>query len=250
MKTIFVAALVAAVPLAAQASDLPSKKAPAKAVAVEQANTNWNGAYFGAHAGYGWARNGITDFTAYDNTGDTGEYSDTAPAFSLDGFAGGAQIGIDQRFGDVIAGVVLDGSIGDIKGEFTGSSDYSAALQIDALASLRGRLGIAVDNALLYATGGLAWANVKADHNDYYGDTTYSSSATESKFGWVAGAGLEFYVTKNVTLGAEYLHYNFGTIDLTFNPNKGGATPDGWDQIVTSSHLTADVGRVTVNYRF
>jgi opacity protein-like surface antigen len=55
------------------------------------------------------------------------------------------------------------------------------------------RAGLGWDRVLLYGTGGVA--------SDFDG------------LGWVAGAGAEFLLTQNVTLGAEYLHYDVGDDD-------------------------------------
>ncbi len=67
---------------------------------------------------------------------------------------------------------------------------------------IRGRLGFAVGDLLLYGTVGLAVANLD----------TYDEARTIS--GWVAGIGAEYMVAETVSLKAEYLYTNFGTVDV------------------------------------
>lgn len=64
-------------------------------------------------------------------------------------------------------------------------------------ASARGRVGVAMDRVLLYATGGWQWANYDAFQN-----TTDSRTGTVQ--GWTAGAGIEIALMHHLIIGAEY----------------------------------------------
>lgn len=69
------------------------------------------------------------------------------------------------------------------------------------LASIRARLGYSFGHALLYGTGGVAFQGYEDDVADLLSD--------DPSVGWVIGAGLDYKVSNNVSLGAESLYYNF-----------------------------------------
>jgi outer membrane immunogenic protein len=119
--------------------------------------------------------------------------------------------------------------------------------EVDWLASVRGRAGLAFDRFMLYGTGGVAFAEFSTDIED--GDELFDDDSGdddgETEVGWVAGGGVEFLVTDNVSLGAEYLHYSFDDIDSpTFTATAGG-TP-----FATSGDADIDVIRGRVNVKF
>jgi outer membrane immunogenic protein len=86
--------------------------------------------------------------------------------------------------------------------------------KIDDFGTVRGRLGYAFDNLLLYGTGGFAWANETVTDTETCNGTkcpktsnvfainSASSSATPD--GWAAGGGLEWRFLPNWTLRVEY----------------------------------------------
>jgi outer membrane immunogenic protein len=91
--------------------------------------------------------------------------------------------------------------------------------KVNWLASVRGRLGYASSQWLLYGTGGVAFADVGYTGNINCtgipgtlcpgGAQALRSSGSETRVGFVVGAGAEFKPTKNWVLGAEYLFYRF-----------------------------------------
>jgi outer membrane immunogenic protein len=98
--------------------------------------------------------------------------------------------------------------------------------------SVRGRGGFAFGQTLVYATGGVAWAGVKAEA--VYGPGTVLGVATPGAFasdrqtltGGTIGGGVEFAFTNNVTLGVEYRYSDFGheTFNLGAVPFPRGAS--------------------------
>jgi outer membrane immunogenic protein len=98
----------------------------------------------------------------------------------------------------------------------------SSSAKIDWLASLRARLGAVFDPQWMgYVTGGVAFADI-----NFSGDAQCNPavcapgsrspvSNSDTKFGWVIGAGLEYRLTANWLLGAEYLFYRFDGETLT-----------------------------------
>ena len=81
--------------------------------------------------------------------------------------------------------------------------------QSNWLGTLRVRTGWAWDRVLLYGTVGLAGANVQTG-------LTGLPPQTNVEFGWTAGAGIEWGVTPNLSVKAEYLHYDFQNARFVF----------------------------------
>jgi outer membrane immunogenic protein len=108
--------------------------------------------------------------------------------------------------------------------------------KVDWLASVRGRLGYTTPQWLLYATGGVAFADVEYRGNLNCtgvpgtlcpgGAQAMRSTASETRVGFVVGAGAEFKPARNWVLGAEYLFYHF----------EGDATSTaGWTTVATGA---------------
>ena len=99
-------------------------------------------------------------------------------------------------------------------------------------ASVRGRGGFTFDRWLVYATGGVAWAGVKAEA--IYGPGTVLGVVTPGAFfsdrqtlvGATVGGGVEFALTDSVSLGVEYRYSDFGheTFNLGAVPFPAGAS--------------------------
>jgi hypothetical protein len=95
-----------------------------------------------------------------------------------DGVMAGGQIGVNWQYGHFVVGFEGDASWVD----WGGATTITAA---------RGRGGFAFGRFLAYGTGGL---------------TVRDGVALA---GWVAGAGMEYALTGNWIIGAEYLHQDF-----------------------------------------
>jgi outer membrane immunogenic protein len=165
----------------------------------------WVGFYFGFNGGGGWDR------ASFDVP--SGMFF--LPGASLNGGLVGGHAGYNWQYVQIVGGVELDFSSADLREtSFVGSpTDFSVRnSRIDELASARGRLGFTIlHNVLAYGTGGLGWAHTRVTLTDAVGSIT---SADETAFGWVAGAGLEYRLFEHVLLRAEYLHYDLGTVTL------------------------------------
>jgi outer membrane immunogenic protein len=134
-----------------------------------------------------------------------------------------------------------------------GSAQMSTNVQTSWLATIRGRAGYAVDHWLFYATGGAAFAELKYS-NTYRGFSPLGSgfefeaaSASQTKVGWAAGAGVDFAVTPRWVLSAEYLHVDLGSV------TAAGLVTTGSPSTATmnfSTKVTSDIGRVGAAYKF
>jgi outer membrane immunogenic protein len=70
----------------------------------------------------------------------------------------------------------------------------------DYLATIRGRLGYAFGNSLIYGTAGVAFIG--------YGDDLQDAGSDDTAVGFVVGGGVEHKLSNNFSLGVEGLYYN------------------------------------------
>jgi hypothetical protein len=121
-------------------------------LAVEPEGGPWSGLYGGVNAGAG-AFTGMAMDWGYD------ALDEPDGDIDLNGFAGlaGVQAGYNWQSGNAVYGVEADWAWTGFDEEWLhyDGDDYVKA-QMDWLATLRGRLGLAAGNALGYVTGGLA----------------------------------------------------------------------------------------------
>jgi outer membrane immunogenic protein len=126
------------------------------------------------------------------------------------------------------------------------------------LASVRGKVGFTGwwNNTMLYATGGIAWANA-----EYTGTTNLgplaaglgaplsNTSVTTTNTGWVAGGGAEWQATTNILIRAEYLYYR---INGGQDSSAPFTTPGGPLAAVnySFSNYNVQVARLAVSYKF
>lgn len=165
----------------------------------------WHGLYWGASLGYGWGESEHY----YRRAGDHGTAS-TDPSGALGAFTLGYNymwtptllVGIEGDLGlmDISADdkVVFDGHVYKTSfGPWWGT--------------LRGRVGMRFDRALLYATGG--WAFMDVDEvavGNTPGETAHNK---DWRSGYVIGAGVEYALMPGVNAKVEYLHMDFGTYE-------------------------------------
>jgi outer membrane immunogenic protein len=140
------------------------------------------------------------------------------------GAIGGVQAGYNWQRGGVVFGLETDISWLDLHetrntGLVTvGMRTGETADEIDShwLYTLRPRIGLAFDRALIYGTGGLAVANWRFSHIQTWdfpdGCPTIGTQqfchlgkTSDTVATWTAGAGVEYAFLNNVSLKAEYL---------------------------------------------
>jgi outer membrane immunogenic protein len=188
------------------AADLPSRRAPAPMVAAVPMFT-WTGFYVGAQVGYAWG-----EYEARFSDVDLGEFGGDLDA---DGFIGGAHAGFNFQTGSLVFGVEGDIEATGFEAEhhydnlFELGDRAGHKVQVDFQGSIRGRIGFAFDRALIYATGGLAFANFNHEfsYRDSLGFSTYDTDHTE--WGYTLGAGVEYAFTNHLTARVEYRYTNF-----------------------------------------
>ncbi|MFZ1106381.1 MAG: outer membrane protein [Hyphomicrobiaceae bacterium] len=161
----------------------------------------WAGLYVGAHVGYGWSS------IEWQEGAFTGSHDG-------EGLLAGGQIGFNLQMGRLVYGLEADATAGFIEGG-NGCCSHS----VDALYSVRARAGLAsADNRwLFYVTGGAAFADID------YGSAGFGGHS-DMHFGWVAGAGIERALARNLTARLEYLYYDFDSLSAPAGALGGGAT--------------------------
>ena len=222
-------------------------KAPVVAVA-----SGWVGFYLGAHGGYGWGEN---NFSRNENAVPLVQI----PGPGLQGAVYGGHAGYNWQFGRAVAGLELDFSVADIRGSTQvnyvlpapSSVTTTFANKVESLGSIRARLGwLPMDNVLLYGTAGLGWERLGRTYTSAAtsaaGVNTFVSESATDRFGWVAGAGIETMLPGGNWIGRlEYLHYGFGTVEISF-----AATIAGVSSFATAGNHGIDILRAGLSYKF
>jgi outer membrane immunogenic protein len=234
-KYLAAAVALTALSSAASAADLASRRVAVPAAIVAPA-FSWTGFYVGLNAGYGLANTNVRALTDGVMSGNAG------------GFIGGAQIGYNYQINNVVLGAEGDFGYFGARRSFT-DVDAVAGVTTTASwktswdASIRARLGVAVDRTLFYVTGGIAFADfgLKASVTD--GGVTQSLSGSQTRVGWTLGAGVEYAVTQNLTVRGEYLYANYGSKNL-------GLSGTGGFERTPGLRLETHKFRVGVNYLF
>ncbi|MBK9082254.1 MAG: porin family protein [Rhizobiales bacterium] len=205
---------------AAQAADLPRRSAPyAPAPAAYQQGHNWTGFYAGVNAGYGWAKH-------------------KGPLYGNEsgGMIGGT-VGYNQQLSNnIVVGVEGDLGVANVRSTGAAPGPVKGSTKVTSLATVRGRVGYAVDRALVYGTAGYAGGNVKAA----LADTPNGLNFREERWhhGYALGAGLEYAFTNNVSAKAEYIYANLGKKTYFGGPDT------------MSSGTNLSTVRGGVNYKF
>lgn len=220
-----IALLLAAWALAtpAFAADIIAEEPPALAP-VEVAAYNWTGLYVGGQAGV--AGGGSTGAIGNNLGIGFGELGLDTIQDGMDvGFTGGVHVGYDYQVNNIIVGGVVDLNYIDSErsiGFGIGSNDiYSVDVDVNYFGTVRGKVGLAYDRVALYATGGLAYADidVEVNGNDDVGAALGASDAstqTETDdIGYTVGAGIDFLATQNISFGLEYLYTDLGEAKTT-----------------------------------
>lgn len=264
LKTIAIAAFAATVAISsAYAADMAPRytKAPPPVVEV----WNWTGFYIGGNIGYSWGRS--RDTSSLTNGAGTVLFT-SADRANMDGVIGGGQIGYNWQVQNWLWGLEADIQGSDQKGSrdficptgvctppfgviavFPGPAvPVNLNQKLEWFGTARGRVGVlATPRVLFYATGGLAYGEVRTAATIGAGAFGFSNSDTRA--GYTVGAGVEGVIGGNWTAKLEYLYVDLGRTTgsfLTTIPALGG----GFLTHNYSSRITDNIVRVGLNYKF
>jgi len=227
---------------------------PLKAVHTAKFDPAWAGFYAGVNLGV------ISDHsrqTEFPQPGVVGGYCffngldcTNSNSQTATGVLGGAQIGYNFQTGALVYGIEADFDLSSARKTTTGPSqngplvgNWTAQNGVKEFGTARLRLGYAFDRALVYATGGLAYANM---NNAFLasGNAGYSWSATTGwRAGLTAGGGVEYMLDPKWSIRGEALFYDLGRKDH-FPTAPGNAV---WP---LTDHMTGVIARIGLNYLF
>jgi opacity protein-like surface antigen/outer membrane receptor protein involved in Fe transport len=205
-------------------------------------NYDWTGFYAGAHVDGSRSKTGAnavnTVTSAAVGPGDT----------SPPDWRGGMQFGYDYMTPSrLLMGIAGDISSGGRKDTTTTDASGTSSIESNVFDSetMRVRLGYAVNNILLYGTGGLAWSSNQYIRTQLTGAFNLATAGTDeavNKYlsGWTAGGGMAFAFAKNWNAFAEYRYTRYGSSTFTLP----------FSQISTTSKTSVSEIEFGVNYKF
>jgi outer membrane protein OmpA-like peptidoglycan-associated protein len=210
---------------------------------------NWGGPYVGLNLGGEWTRLGSS--ATIPATG--GRVSQTAHDTNI---TGGGQAGYNWQLNNFVLGVEGDfrgggpsgtGRVGASSAGFVAGDNFKTSSSWNA--SARGRVGYAFGPALLYATGGIAFADASMKANYVAAGALPGGSGSDSTvlMGPTAGGGLEYALTPNISVGAEYRYTDYGHdhVNLGSRATAAGVVP-----VTGNVSLREQAILAKVNYRF
>lgn len=248
---------------------------------------DWSGFYGGVALGYDFQPSDSDETILFDTNLD-GRFTDNvntaagANAFSP-GFCGGraggprptdgcsnekdgvewsARLGYDWQFDNFVVGALVDVAgynINDSVSAFsTTPARYTMTREVNWSAALRARAGVAADAALLYATAGLVRGDVSHAFSTSNTVNTFTLRGGDSANGYQFGAGVEWAVSGNWRVGAEYLNTKLDDDD--HRVRSSGPAPatnpfilvnaSGTDFARSDDKFTFNTIRLTLTYRF
>jgi outer membrane immunogenic protein len=166
---------------------------------------SWAGPYLGGNIGYNWG---------------SVENNPTKPS----GFAGGGQAGYNFQNGPWVFGIE-----GDIQASAADDRFAPWKFSNPWFGTVRGRAGYAFSNVLLYATGGVAFGELRGE--------TFGRSETHTNAGFTVGAGAEMGFAPNWSAKIEYLYVDLANSNFAIT----GGVANGY---------SFSVVRAGINYHF
>ena len=259
------------------------------------AYTNWTGCHIGGMVGIesgrsdGYTTNGASAITFVGPTAATPPRVATIAAgqplfggFNMQGFNGGGYGGCDYQVSNWVFGVEGDWSSVNKSGQSgPGVTTFTTNLfpvgifpgtngeaQERWYATVRGRLGYAVDKWLFFVSGGAAWARIDSSIFGTGGPVaglggpvpTFFELQTDTRTGWTIGGGFDYAITNaslmpGWSVRVEYLYMDFRNYTTFTSPTTSGVIT-GPPGLVTSfvtnldTKLTNNVVRVGFAYKF
>jgi outer membrane immunogenic protein len=200
------------------AADMAVKAPPAPAPAFD-----WSGFYIGGDIGWQGSRIGLSSPEPFA----TLTYSPTH-----DSFAGGGFVGVQKQFGQFLLGVE-GGYLAATGNESLGATPAvsiffpggtgTAQAKLRDIWSVGVRAGLPMGMWMPYVTGGYANGAFEFDAQNAAGFVIPGfEQAKSTNGGGYAGVGVDYAVTRNWIVGAEYRHYFFNSKTVTDVGNAGG----------------------------
>jgi outer membrane immunogenic protein len=231
-RSLFAFATIAALMATpAMAADMMPLKAPPPPPAW-----TWTGCYVGVNGGGGWGKDrNWTDSTGVVHGGQ-----------NISGGLAGGQIGCDYQFGSWVVGVAGMADWANLTGSATDpfAPAFTANTKVTMFDAVTGRVGYAVNRALLYIDGGPAWSRTQryftppGSGGGACGPDTCTTTTTTAN-GWVIGGGLEYMFAPNFSGKVEYDYASFGSVTTAIDTTTPYSIKQNFSALL-----------VGLNYRF
>jgi outer membrane immunogenic protein len=254
---------------AALAADIPSRAPPPVYLPPPPLFT-WTGIYVGGQVGYAWA-SGANRVSGVDPF--TGIAFNTSIGQNPNGVIGGANVGYNYQipawswFSSSGAVIGLEGSVDGTSltntaaFAFPDGTSLTARTRAEIQGSIRGRLGIAWDRLLIYATGGAAFGGFKTDFTIFgpafvspagvpFGAFGGTSNFSNTRVGWTVGGGIQYAITNNWSVRAEYRFTDWGRINNTLFSGDAFAVAFPGIAFVGNRHIQQNQVQVGFDYKF
>ena len=179
------------------------------------ADEKWTHFYAGLYSAYTSVDNHLSPTNGY--------------VFAISGVSGGLMLGYDKQFNNLVLGFEGDAGLSGVNGSGTNNSWTVNMGGLDL--SARARAGFAMDNLLIYGTGGFASSNMNVNYPS-------GPILNQNRTGWQLGAGLEYALSEKLNLRGEYLYTDFGL--------SNGLIPSSSQQFQT----TSSTFRLGLSYKF
>jgi opacity protein-like surface antigen len=168
--------------------------------------TNWAGFYLGPSFGWSWSRvNAANNALILTNTGSV-PFSHPG----TNGMIGGGQLGYNVQSANFVYGIEADFGGLDVgangsRTDINSGKTFSVTSKAGFYGDVTGRAGVTVGNALLYVKGGFAFFT----GNVHITETPDNINQDSGMFtGWTAGGGIEYKLSRTLTVKAEYLYFD------------------------------------------
>jgi outer membrane immunogenic protein len=197
----------------------------------------WSGFYVGVNGGAVDTQSDWKGSNVYQTVLDGGEgalslvpHNDTIAAKqSHNEIGGGGRVGFNWQAGTLVLGAEADATFFSFNRNTTNTSaaaSYTLHSHASNLETVRARAGVGFGQAMIFATGGVAFSNLKhslaaTDMSQVIVDggeggqaigaaTANLADASSSDTGWTVGGGAEVRVGGNLSIALTLLHVDFG----------------------------------------
>jgi outer membrane immunogenic protein len=255
---------IAAAILPAAAADMPvdTYYQPRPAVVVFR----WTGVHIGLHVGgaLGFKNETPVPFGVFVGPNPApcpvtlgvpgcGVIAPSTASIGVGGLILGGQAGGDYQIENWVLGVEAQASWTNASGSTqcagigtpaaTAVVSSTCTAKLDNLGTAAVRAGYAFDRLLVYGKGGAAWTNDNYQVKMTTASTFLLFSANELRWGWTAGAGVEYAFTDSWTAKIEYNYMDLGADSLRFVEQLGTVLLD------SNIRQRMNVVKFGINYR-
>lgn len=225
---------------------------------AQQGIPNWAGFYVGGNIGYG--KNG-TRWT--DNPHSTLNLSWTSFSgrpqsvnIDDDGVTFGLHAGYNFQMQRVVFGIETDvthlGSKGayvwNVPSTSSGTQPGYLSTELDWVGTTRARLGIAIDNFLVFGTAGLAYGSPQAHWTQAVSGAQWHSGGQQVVAVW--GGGVEWMFNSNWSVRAEALVMDFNTLRARDVTPSSAADFGGTSGYNMTTRTTETIARLGATFKF